>query len=42
MSDHAIHIKLDGRTYAGTFKVDRMTLTVMTPTAAGRPRAALG
>jgi hypothetical protein len=30
MSGHAIHIKLDGRTYAGTFKVDRKTLTVTT------------
>lgn len=31
MSGHAIHIKIDGRTYAGTFKVDRKTLTVVTP-----------
>jgi hypothetical protein len=31
MSGHAIHIKLDGRTYGGTFKVDRKTLTVVTP-----------
>jgi hypothetical protein len=31
MSGHAIHIKVDGRTYSGTFKVDRKTLTVTTP-----------
>jgi hypothetical protein len=30
MSGHAIHIKVDGRTYAGTFKVDRKMLTVTT------------
>jgi hypothetical protein len=30
MSGHAIHIKIDGRTYAGTFRVDRKMLTVMT------------
>jgi len=30
MSGHAIHIKLDGRTYSGTYKVDRKTLTVTT------------
>jgi hypothetical protein len=31
MSGHAIHIKIDGRTYSGTFKVDRKVLTVTTP-----------
>jgi len=31
MSGHAIHIKIDGRTYFGTFKVDRKVLTVTTP-----------
>ncbi len=30
MSGHAIHIKLDGRTYSGTYKVDRKMLTVTT------------
>ena len=30
MSGHAIHIKLDGRTYSGTYKVDRQILTVTT------------
>ncbi len=30
MSGHAIHIKVDGRTYSGTFKVDRKILTVST------------
>ena len=30
MSGHAIHIKIDGRTYSGTFKVDRQLLTVTT------------
>ena len=28
MTGHAIHIKLDGRTYSGTYKVDRQLLTV--------------
>ena len=28
MTGHAIHIKLDGRTYSGTHKVDRQVLTV--------------
>ncbi len=31
MSGHAIHIKVDGRTYSGTYKVDRKMLTVTTP-----------
>jgi hypothetical protein len=30
MSGHAIHIKIDGRTYSGTYKVDRQLLTVTT------------
>jgi hypothetical protein len=30
MSGHAIHIKVDGRTYSGTYKVDRQVLTVTT------------
>jgi hypothetical protein len=30
MSGHAIHIKVDGRTYAGTYNVDRKILTVTT------------
>jgi len=30
MSGHAIHIKVEGRTYSGTYKVDRQVLTVTT------------
>jgi hypothetical protein len=30
MSGHAIHIKLDGRTYSGTYQVERKILTVTT------------
>lgn len=30
MSGHAIHIKIDGRTYSGTFTVDRQIMTVTT------------
>jgi hypothetical protein len=30
MSGHAIHIKVDGRTYSGTYTVDRKNLTVTT------------
>ena len=30
MTGHAIHIKLDGRTYSGTFAVDRKVLRVTT------------
>jgi hypothetical protein len=30
MSGHAIHIKVDGRTYSGTYQVDRKLLTVTT------------
>lgn len=37
MSGHAIHIKVDGRTYSGTYTVDRKHLTVTT--AYGRKTA---
>jgi hypothetical protein len=30
MTGHAIHIKLGGRTYSGSYKVDRQILTVTT------------
>jgi hypothetical protein len=30
MSGQSVHIKVDGRTYSGTFAVDRGALTVMT------------
>ena len=30
MSGHAIHIKIDGRTYSGAYGVDRKVLTVTT------------
>ncbi len=30
MSGHAIHIKIDGRTYSGTYTLDRKVLTVKT------------
>jgi hypothetical protein len=30
MSGQAIHIKIDGRTYSGSYKVDRQVLTVTT------------
>ena len=30
MSGRAIHIKIDGRTYSGTYTVDRQVLTVTT------------
>jgi hypothetical protein len=30
MSGHAIHIKVEGRTYSGTYTVDRKMLTVTT------------
>ena len=30
MSGHAIHLKLDGRTYSGTYVLDRKVLTVKT------------
>ncbi len=31
MSGHSVHIKIDGRTYSGTYSVDRKFLTVKTP-----------
>ena len=40
MSGHAIHIKIDGRTYSGTYQVDRQVLTVTT--TYGRKSAQLG
>ena len=40
MSGHAIHIKLDGRTYSGTYSVDRKNLTVTT--AYAKKTAAVG
>ncbi len=30
MTGHSIHIKADGRTYSGTYAVDRQVLTVTT------------
>jgi hypothetical protein len=30
MSGHAIHIKIEGRTYSGTYTLDRKVLTVRT------------
>jgi hypothetical protein len=30
MTGHSIHLKLDGRTYSGTFTVDRKVVTVTT------------
>jgi hypothetical protein len=30
VSGHALHLKLDGRTYSGTFAVDRKVLTITT------------
>jgi hypothetical protein len=40
MSGHAMHIKIDGRTYSGTYKVDRQVLTVTT--SYGRKTAQVG
>ena len=40
MSGHAIHIKMDGRTYSGTYNVDRQVLTVTT--SYGRKTAKVG
>jgi hypothetical protein len=40
MSGHAIHIKMDGRTYSGTYNVDRQVLTVTT--SYGRKTAQVG
>jgi hypothetical protein len=31
MTGHSVHLKLDGRTYSGTYMVDRKVLTVTTP-----------
>ena len=30
MSGHSVHVKIDGRTYNGTYVVDRKVLTVST------------
>jgi hypothetical protein len=40
MSGHAVHIKRDGRTYSGTYKVDRKFLTVTT--SYGKKSAEIG
>jgi len=40
MAGHSIHIKIDGRTYTGTFTVDRKVLTVTT--SYGRKAAEIG
>lgn len=40
MSGHALHLKLDGRTYSGTFAVDRKVLTVTT--SYGKKSAEIG
>jgi hypothetical protein len=40
MSGRAIHIKIDGRTYSGTYTVDRQVLTVST--SYGRKSAQIG
>jgi hypothetical protein len=40
MSGHAIHIRVDGRKYSGTYSVDRAILTVTT--AFGRKEAEAG
>jgi hypothetical protein len=40
MSGHAIHIKIDGRTYSGSYMVDRQVLTVTT--SYGRKTAQVG
>jgi hypothetical protein len=40
VSGHALHIKLDGRTYSGTFAVDRKVLTVTT--SYGKKSAEIG
>ncbi|GEP07429.1 hypothetical protein MOX02_54670 [Methylobacterium oxalidis] len=31
MSGHSVHVKLEGRTYSGTYKVDRNLMTVIAP-----------
>ena len=40
MLGHAVHIKLDGRSYSGTYKVDRKILTVTT--SYGKKSAEIG
>jgi hypothetical protein len=40
MSGRSIHIKIDGRTYSGTYTVDRQVLTVSTNY--GRKTAQIG
>ena len=40
MSGHAVHIKIDGRSYSGNYKVDRQILTVTTNY--GRKTAPIG
>jgi hypothetical protein len=40
MSGHAIHIKINGRAYTGTYLVDRKILTVTT--SYGRKSAEIG
>jgi hypothetical protein len=40
MGGQALHIKLDGRTYSGTFAVDRKVLTVTT--SYGKKSAEIG
>ena len=40
MSGHAVHINLEGRTYSGTYKVDRKILTVTT--SYGKKSAEIG
>ena len=40
MKSHSTHIKVDGRTYSGTFTVDRKVLTVST--SYGRKAAQVG
>ena len=40
MSGRAVHIKIDGRTYSGTYTVDRQVLTVST--SYGRKAAQIG
>jgi hypothetical protein len=45
MTRHSVHIKIDGRTYAGAFAVDRKVLTVTTSygkKSAQEPRAVGG
>ena len=41
MTGHAIHIKLDGRTYCGSYKVERQILTVTMQSSLSAARLAL-